>query len=85
MIDNDDDIQRNIFFFYNTFEKIKINVQIDVKAKNFEIFIKRSHFDRRTNEIRKVDLICSREIIYKTRNNDKSRTKNINTIKCECF
>ena len=85
MIDNDDDIQRDILFFYNTFEKIKVNVQIDVKTKNFEVFIKRSHSDRRTNEIRRVDLICNREIIYKTRNNDKSRTKNINTIKCECF
>ena len=52
MIDNDDDIQRDILFFYDIFEKIKINVQIDVKTKSFEIFIKRSHFDRRTNEIR---------------------------------
>ena len=32
MIVDDDDTQRDIFF-YDIFEKIKINVQIDVKTK----------------------------------------------------
>ena len=84
MTADDDDTQRNIPFFYDTLEKIKINVQADVKAKDYEVVIKRSHPDRRTNEIRRIDLICSRGIIYKARNSDKPRTKDSNIIKCDC-
>ena len=80
----DDDIQPDIPFFYNTLEEAKVSVQADAKAKGYEVSTKRSYPDRRTGEVRRVDLVCSRGTTYKARSSDKSRARDSNTIKCDC-
>ena len=85
MIENHNDDDTTFFFKteYDSFQTSKNAVYANAKIKNFEIVIKRSQVDKFIRKIRKCDLICDKNIIYKTRFNNQQR--NINFVKIDCF
>ena len=71
--------------FYDSLEEAKIIIQANAKSRSYEISCKRSHIDRTTDDVRRIDLVCSRRITYKSRSSEKSRNKNSSSIKCSCL
>ena len=86
MIENDDFFDDTTILFktqYDFFQKSKDVVYANAKVKSFEIVIKRSQIDKFIEKIRRCDMICSKNIIYKTRIRKSQRDNNF--IKIDCF
>lgn len=68
--------------YYDTLAEAKDAVYTDAKKHNTGVAILRSHPDRKTREVRRVDMVCSRSTTYKA--STKPRTKDSSSFKTAC-
>ena len=74
----------NIKIIYDSLQEAKDSVYADAKKAGYGVAILRSHPDRKTREIRRVHMVCSRSTIYKMASSDEPRTKNSSSVKTAC-
>ena len=70
---------------FDIWQKAKTTIQIEIKISKYDFVIRRSNTNRQTEEVYKVQLVCNRNAICKSRSKKKQRQRNINIKKCACF
>lgn len=75
---------RNEPVTFNTLQEAKECVYADVRKLKYGIAILRSIPDRKTGEVRRVDMVCNRSTTYKAVPSENPRIKNSSSVKTAC-